>query len=78
MDPLVRYFQNVEPDILLACAHQKRARDIDIAFSLMKIHRFRRSAECIALPRFHLAKNHRIAVARHNVRFSERRFVICL
>ena len=69
IDPLVRHFDHVEAHVdVPARAHQKIARDVDVPFPLMALHRLRGRAELRAFPRLYLAENHRVLIERDDIR----------
>lgn len=79
IDPLVRHFDHVETHIdVPARTHQKIARDVDVPFPLMALHRLRGRAELRAFPRLYLAENHRVLIERDDIRLPVRGAVISL
>ena len=69
IDPLVRHFDHIEAHIdVPARAHEKIARNVDVPFPLMALHRLRGSAELRASPRLYLAENHRVLIERDDIR----------
>ena len=79
IDPLVRHFDHVEAHIdVPARAHQKVARNVDVPFPLMALHRLRGRAELRAFPRLYLAENHRVLIERDDVCLPVRGAVISL
>ena len=78
IDTIGIHFQNVEADIdiLPPSLHLKIARDLDIPLLFAAGNRFRRRAVFRAQPRFHFAKNDRLAGQSHDIRFPIRRFIV--